>query len=206
MKYFIVMIIILGFIPCQGFAQSELEAVSLHFWGGFDLINGHVNTTTSFGSASSFGNHTSAGGFGGGMDLLFHLDKEFGIGIETGYFITDVVSNAYPTNDYVEGIFPLIAIAQWRLVGAPGHHSLSLQGGVGIGLLYQTRADINGMMISTSIQQTEKGLLGFIGPSAEIALTRWFCLQATARYYFTSLSTSEKSGMLYITGGIGFTF
>jgi hypothetical protein len=198
-------IFILFLSPALLFAQSDYNATSIQFWGGLDIINAHASGTVNH---PMTGNRVSgsAGGFGGGIGILFALDQRTAIGLETGYLLTESIAEAVPSSAYTEFILPVLFTGQIRLVGVQKSSGMSIQGGCGVGVLYRTEARAYPYSSSASLKNDGVGFLGYIGPQAELALVDFFSLQATARYYFTSLDVASGKSMFYFGCGFAFTF
>ena len=199
-------IIVFLVIPAMLFSYSEeYRATSIHLWGGVDLINAHASGTVVHPIAGTEVSG-SAGGFGGGLSVLFSLDRRSAIGLETGYLLIESISEAMTASSYTEFIFPVLCAGQLRLIGEQGTSGMSIQGGIGLGVLYRTEARAYPYVTSGSFTNDGAGLLGYVGPQAELALAQWFSLEATARYYFTSLNVSNDKSMFYLGCGVAFTF
>lgn len=198
-------IIIFILLPTVLFAQTDYSATSLHFWGGIDLINSHASGTAVHPMTGTRVSG-SAGGFGGGFGILFSLDQRSAIGLETGCLLTESIAEALPSSAYTEFVIPVLFSGQMRLVGVHGTSGMSIQGGLGIGVLYRTEALANSYVSSASVKNDGIGFLGYVGPQAELALVQWFSLEATARYYITSLNVSNEKSMFYFDCGFAFTF
>ncbi len=193
------------FIPFVLCAQSDFNATSIHFWGGVDIINAHASGETVHPLTGTLARGL-VGGFGGGMGILFSLDRRSAIGLETGYLLTESIANAWPSTAYTEFVLPVLFTGQFRIVGVQGTSGMSIQGGLGVGVLYRTEAHALPYTTSASLKNDGAGFLGYIGPQAEFALIRWFSLEATARYYFTSLDVATGKSMFYFGFGCAFTF
>jgi hypothetical protein len=198
-------ILILFLSPAVLFAQSDYNATSIQFWGGFDIINAHASGTVNH---PMTGNRvsSSAGGFGGGIGILFSLDQRSAIGLETGYLLTESIAEAIPSSAYTEFVLPVLLTGQVRLIGVQKTSGMSIQGGLGVGVLYRTEARAYPYSSSASLKNDGAGFLGYIGPQAELALVDFFSLQATGRLYFTSLDVSSEKTMFYFGFGCAFTF
>jgi hypothetical protein len=198
-------IFILFLCPAFLFAQSNYSATSIQFWGGLDIINAHASGTVTH---PLTGNRvsSSAGGFGGGIGILFALDQRSAIGLETGYLLTESIAEAIPSSAYTEFILPVLVTGQVRIIGVQKTSGMSIQGGLGVGVLYRTEARAYPYSSTASLTNDGAGFLGYIGPQAELALVDFFSLQATGRFYFTSLDVSTDKSMLYFGCGFAFTF
>ncbi len=198
-------IILFLLIPPILLAQSDYDATSIHLWGGLDIINAHASASTIHPLTGTQAGGM-AGGFGGGVGILFSLNRRSAIGLETGYLLTESIAEAWPTIAYTEFVLPVLFTGQYRITGAQGTSGMSIQGGLGVGVLYRTEARSSPYVSSASLKNDGAGFLGYIGPQADLAIVRWFSLEAFARYYFTSLNVATGNSMFYFGGGIAFTF
>jgi hypothetical protein len=193
------------FIPLSLCAQSDYHATSIYFWGGLDIINAHASGAAAH-PLAGIQTGSSAGGFGGGVGILFALDQRSAIGLETGYLLTEAIADAWPSITYTEFILPVLLTGQIRIIGLQGTSGMSVQGGMGLGVLYRTEASISSYITSASMKNNGTGFLGYVGPQAELVIVRWFSLEATARYYFTSMEAATGKSMFYFGIGCAFTF